>query len=70
MSKLFKKYPQEILIALALIFSVLALGYFILGITSAANGIAGLFGASKNTTQSAGLNLPAATKLDLRGLSQ
>jgi hypothetical protein len=70
MSKLFKKYPQEILITLALVFSVLVLGYFIIGITSATNGIAGVFNVDKNQMGNTGLNLSAAAKLDLRGLGQ
>ena len=72
MSKLFKKYPEEILIALAIAFSVLALGYFILGVTSATRGIADVFNIdiSKGGAGSLGFNISAAAKLDLRGLEQ
>lgn len=70
MPKLFKKYPEGILIALAIIFSVLVLGYFIFGVTSAARGIANVFNVNKNKAENTSLNLSAASKLDLRGLVQ
>lgn len=69
---LFKKYPEEILIALAIVFSILALGYFILGVTSATRGIADVFNVNinKDGAGSLGFNMPGAAKLDLRGLEQ
>jgi len=70
MLKLFKKYPEGMLIALAVVFSALILGSFILGVTSAVNGIENVFNISKNETGNASFNIPAAAKLDLRGLAQ
>jgi len=70
MSKLFKKYPEGTLVALAIVLSVFTLWYFISGITSAADDIAGMFTVSKSGTENAGFNMSGAAKLDLRGLIQ
>lgn len=70
MPKLFKKYPEEILAALALVFSALMIWYFIFGIASGTRGIVGVFDVNKGATGNTGFNIPAAAKLDLRGLVQ
>jgi len=70
MPKLLKKHSEGILIALAIVFSVLMLGYFILGVMSATHGIADVFTVSKSEAENTGFNIPAAAKLDLRGLAQ
>lgn len=70
MSKLFKKYPEGTLVALAVAFSAFVLWYFVSGVTSAAHGIVDVFNINKSATENAGFDLPAAAKLDLRGLVQ
>ena len=53
MPKLFKKHLEGILVALAIVFSALMIGYFILGVTSAARGIADVFNINKSGTENA-----------------
>jgi len=55
-------------VALALVFSVIVLGYFIFGIFSAVNGIEDVFNVSKSKTENPSFNISAAQQLDLRGL--
>lgn len=70
MPKFFKKYPEKTLAALAIVFSALVLWYFIFGVMGGAHGIADVFSINKSGTGSFGFNIPAAAKLDLRGLVQ
>lgn len=70
MPKLFKKHPEGMLVALAVVFSVLMLGYFVFGVMNAMYGIAGVFNINKSGTENTSFNLSDAAKLDLRGLAQ
>ena len=57
-------------VALAILFSVIVLGYFIFGIFSAVHGIADVFNVSVSKTENPSFDLSTAKKLDLRGLIQ
>ena len=70
MLKLFKKDQEKMFVALAIVFSVIVLGYFIFGIFSAVHGIADVFNVSTNKEESPSLDLSTAKKLNLRGLVQ
>lgn len=70
MKKLYIKYPEGTLIALAVLFSAFMLGYFIWGVAVAANGIENVFTANKNAPENMGFDFADAAKLNLRGLAQ
>ncbi len=68
MQKFFEKHPEQSLIALAIMFFALIVGYFMWGVVGAGDGIKSVFDAGKGGAGGTTFDFSGAKKLDFRGL--